>query len=189
MNSNTFTARLIRATNRPTVRKLVADLIRHGETRTGHYTGSGKRTTAHDNTPDVLTALRTMGIEATTGNDAPRGGVTGNWVKLTPKGKQSTAHVRADMKATEQAAAERANNAKDKAQQAAAEQAAQLMADVETLRPFAQARAAEILASKQLAGQAKSDRQQAIMSSIVTEANHSPANFWKTWAIINNVNA
>lgn len=188
MNSQTFTDRLSRATNRPTVRKLVAELVRHGETRTGYYTGRGKRTTANDNTTDVMTALRKMGIEAITGNDAPRGGVGGNYVKLTAKGKRVTAPVRADMKEAEEKAKQAAALAKAKAQQAAAEKEARLLTDIETLRPYAEKRAAEILASKQLTGKEKSERQQAIMSAIVADANHAPADFWRTWTVINNVN-
>jgi hypothetical protein len=188
MNIQTFTDRLKKATS-PSgyVRKMVTEAVRNGRTSTGYYQGGGRYTKAIDQTPYVLTALKKMGIEAISGNDAPRGGIGGNYVKLTAKGMKATAPVRAAMKADDQERKERAAIAHVKAQQAAIERNRQLLSDIETLRPFAEKRAAEILASKQLTGQAKSERQQAIMSAIVAESGHAPIDFWKTWTAINNV--
>lgn len=58
-------------------------LAQNGYVRTGYYTGNGRNTKAVDNTESVRKALKLMRISHAAGNDAPRGGVTGNYVVLT----------------------------------------------------------------------------------------------------------
>lgn len=50
--------------------------------RTGYYTGTGRWSTAVDNTDAVAAILAAHGIRTVRGNDAPRGGVTGAWVRV-----------------------------------------------------------------------------------------------------------
>ena len=51
-----------------------------------YSTGSSwKYSTLHDKREEVARTLRTMGIEYESGNDAPRGGKTGAFIKITTK--------------------------------------------------------------------------------------------------------
>jgi len=58
---------------------------------TCHTSGSGRFTTNIDRTEDTIKILQDAGlkilIDFVVGNDSPRGGKTGNFVKLTTKGK------------------------------------------------------------------------------------------------------
>ena len=58
-------------------------LLDNGRVYTGYYRGSGWRTTAVDYTGEICDQLNKLGIAYTTGNDAPRGGVHGNYVEIT----------------------------------------------------------------------------------------------------------
>lgn len=62
---------------------LFMDLLRDGYARTGYYTGTGRHTRGVDLSFDVKWILDGMGISYESGNDAPRGGVTGNYVQIT----------------------------------------------------------------------------------------------------------
>ena len=59
----------------------------NGETllRPCHTSGSGRFTTNIDCTIDLTDLLTKMGISYEKGNDSPRGGKTGNFVKITTK--------------------------------------------------------------------------------------------------------
>lgn len=48
---------------------------------------------------NLCEALRLIGVDYVTGNDAPRGGATGTFVELTPKGKRQTAELRKELQA------------------------------------------------------------------------------------------
>lgn len=68
------------------------EVIFKGMCRNGYYTGSGRFTKSSVARPEYY--LTAWGIDFETGNDAPRGGVTGIFVKLTKKGqKQVKAYV------------------------------------------------------------------------------------------------
>ena len=54
-------------------------------TRTGYYSGSGRFTTACSFMVDFTSFLDAMKIKYTTGNDAPRGGVSGEYVKISSR--------------------------------------------------------------------------------------------------------
>lgn len=73
--------------NRKHSSKSVCDMLvllgQHGYVRTGHHTGSGRHTKAVDQTNEVCLALKRLQISHAQGNDAPRGGVAGNYVVLT----------------------------------------------------------------------------------------------------------
>ena len=73
--------------NRKHATKSVCDMLvklsQDGYVRTGHYTGSGRHTKAVDQTQEVVMSLKRLQISHAEGNDAPRGGVAGNYVVLT----------------------------------------------------------------------------------------------------------
>jgi hypothetical protein len=50
---------------------------------TGYYLGSGRFTTAHSAMSTVISILNAQGYKFTTRNDSPRGGVSGECVKLS----------------------------------------------------------------------------------------------------------
>ena len=50
-----------------------------------------KGRTLHDNSANLEWGLYALGIDYTTGNDAPRGGKNGYYVKLTAKGRRQVA--------------------------------------------------------------------------------------------------
>lgn len=58
-------------------------LSQQGYAHTGYYQGSGRHTKAIDKTNEVVSALRSLRIAHAQGNDAPRGGVSGNFVIIT----------------------------------------------------------------------------------------------------------
>lgn len=47
---------------------------------------SGRHLNLEDKTKDFTEMLKYLGIDYTTGNDAPRGGAEGFYIELTPKG-------------------------------------------------------------------------------------------------------
>jgi len=51
--------------------------------RTGYYSGSGRFTSAHSARSLVTSILKAQGYKYSTGNDAPKGGITGEYVKLS----------------------------------------------------------------------------------------------------------
>jgi len=74
--------------------KIVLDLIDNtgnsycvfGNTIRPCYTsGSGRFTTNLDYTNNVTSLLDLLGVKYITGNDSPRGGKTGNFIKVTTK--------------------------------------------------------------------------------------------------------
>ena len=64
------------------VHDFLVELRENGHAYTGYYRGHGWRTSATDYTNDVCFQLDKLGIAYETGNDAPRGGVHGNYVKI-----------------------------------------------------------------------------------------------------------
>lgn len=65
------------------VKSLISTILSRGEVRTGYYQGRGRHTKAVDLTYCVTTILDLYDIAYETGNDAPRGGVCGKFVKVT----------------------------------------------------------------------------------------------------------
>ena len=63
----------------------VRSLATNGYLRTGHYTGSGRHSKAVSCMDSVKSELELLGIGYATGNDAPRGGVTGEFIVLTSR--------------------------------------------------------------------------------------------------------
>lgn len=49
----------------------------------GYYSGSGKYTSAHSAEQTVIELLKAGGYKYKTGNDAPKGGITGDFVKVS----------------------------------------------------------------------------------------------------------
>ncbi len=62
---------------------MLKEILRRGFVHTGYYQGSGRHSKAVDLTFTISAYLDKMGIAHETGNDAPRGGVSGNYVKVT----------------------------------------------------------------------------------------------------------
>lgn len=54
-------------------------------TYTGHYSGNGRFTTAHSFGSDFINFLNVFGLKYVTGNDAPRGGASGEFVKISSR--------------------------------------------------------------------------------------------------------
>lgn len=50
---------------------------------TGYYNGSGKWATRASSESTVTNILEAQGYKFTTGNDAPKGGITGDFVKVS----------------------------------------------------------------------------------------------------------
>jgi hypothetical protein len=65
------------------VHDFLVELLENRRVHTGYYRGRGWRTTAVDYTREVCNQLDKLGIAYNTGNDAPRGGVYGNYVEIT----------------------------------------------------------------------------------------------------------
>lgn len=70
--------------------KLIISLVEGGtkstnKLRTCWTSGSGRFTSNLDYTTDTFSALNKMGLPCTKGNDAPRGGQTGNFVEIAPE--------------------------------------------------------------------------------------------------------
>lgn len=63
-------------------RNYLQQLAQDGYARTGHYEGNGRYSRAIDDTQNVCNALRSLHISYAVGNDAPRGGVNGNYVVI-----------------------------------------------------------------------------------------------------------
>lgn len=60
-------------------------MIVGGIIRPCHTSGSGRFTSNLDYTKEVETLLSKMSIKFESGNDSPRGGKTGNWIKILTK--------------------------------------------------------------------------------------------------------
>ena len=60
-------------------------MIWNGLIRPVKNAGSGRFHSYADYTRDITAMLDLLGIRYTTGNDAPRGGKSGNWIKILTK--------------------------------------------------------------------------------------------------------
>lgn len=80
MNATTYAART--KPHRGTVAlQMIQDWIRTGQPiRPCRLTGRGKRTANDDHSARVRSILDALRVKYTTGNDAPRGGLTGQWI-------------------------------------------------------------------------------------------------------------
>ena len=56
-----------------------------GIVRPDYTTGSGRFTKNMQHGPTVMALLQAIGVKFETGNDAPRGGMTGNYIKIKSK--------------------------------------------------------------------------------------------------------
>lgn len=67
-------------------RKNIEALLNGAEmVRTCHTSGSGRFTSNIDSHAATIDGLTKLGLKFTQGNDSPRGGKTGQWVKLAEK--------------------------------------------------------------------------------------------------------
>ncbi len=64
------------------LRGMLQSVLTNGEAKTGYTNGSGRFSSAVDKTGDLCKLLDILGISYVTGNNAPRGGVNGNFVRL-----------------------------------------------------------------------------------------------------------
>ena len=77
-------------TTKGVVSKFVTNAISHcgfndseNKIYTGYYNGSGKWATATSAQHTIVSILKAQGYKFERGNDAPRGGVTGEYVKVS----------------------------------------------------------------------------------------------------------
>ena len=75
--------RISRFSKTSKIHEFLVTLLDNGRVYTGYYRGSGRHTTAIDYTREICNQLDKLGIAYKTGNDAPRGGVHGNYVEIT----------------------------------------------------------------------------------------------------------
>lgn len=61
----------------------LVSILNHGRAVTGGYTGTGSHVRKWICTSDVCRILDSLGIKYQTGNDAPRGGAAGEFVRVT----------------------------------------------------------------------------------------------------------
>lgn len=108
--------------------------------RTCYTTGSGRFISNSDSTKTTIEALTKLGLSFTTGNDAPRGGLTGNWIDLTPESRRRIAPIA-------KAAAERDRIAAEE-RAAALARAAEVEAQAETMKAAARVKLDAILTAK-----------------------------------------
>lgn len=86
----------------------VEKVLLGGRVHGKHYSGSGRYTSVANGTHyTTIEGLRLVGVDFTTGNDAPRGGQCGDYVELSPKGKRQVAEWAAMRKAEIKAADEK----------------------------------------------------------------------------------
>lgn len=71
--------------------KVISFLIRGGRVHPFRWTYSGYRHKLIGDDKHYTDALTAIGIDYTTGNDAPRGGANGFFIELTAKGKRQVA--------------------------------------------------------------------------------------------------
>lgn len=58
---------------------------------------NGRRMTLIDKNLALCEALKLIGVDYVTGNDAPKGGATGDYVELSAKGVRQTAELRKEL--------------------------------------------------------------------------------------------
>ena len=92
MTLTTFNNRTSRLQKNSKGYQMVLELMESHYVRPCHTSGSKRFCTNLDYTSDVLFALDLLkfvkGVDYISGNDAPRGGLTGNFIELTAKGKR-----------------------------------------------------------------------------------------------------
>lgn len=107
------------------------------------------------------------------GNDAPKGGQTGEFHRFTPKVKRLGLKRKIEREQREHSA--RVQIALDSEEEA-------FNNEFETLKPLAMEVKGEIEISKQLTGAKKSEKQSSILKSILEKAGiERSVNFWRMW--------
>ena len=100
MNTATFNARLKSNKINGTARKNVIAMAHGaGRVRTCRTSGSGRFTSNLDSTETTIAALKALGLTFKLGNDAPRGGLTGNWIELDAAGRRKVAPIQKEAQA------------------------------------------------------------------------------------------
>lgn len=64
-----------------------------GTIRPCYTSGSGRFTSNQDHTADTKALLDLVGLKYTSGNDAPRGGATGQWIRISTKIERTSADL------------------------------------------------------------------------------------------------
>lgn len=127
MNTKTFTKRLKVAKIQGNARTYVEMLVEMDvRVYTCHTSGTGRFISNIDSHAATCRALKVLGIGYTQGNDAPRGGKTGQWIELDPKGRKATAPIRKERAATLAAAQAKEQGDKAERERLKAERAQQL---------------------------------------------------------------
>lgn len=120
---------------RPTIKNLVyfAAIKADRTIRPCHYTGSGKRISVVDNGPEVESLLNSLGLGYTTGNDAPRGGKIGDFIRLDDASMKRLAGVRKQVRTEKMISEAKAQAEKQAEQIAASERYAPIVGDHKTV--------------------------------------------------------
>ena len=96
------------ATNYACVNRLLtAALTRDPLIRTCWVSGSGRFTSNQDHHEQTKRMLKALGLGYTEGNDSPRGGLTGQWIKLDARAMRLLQGVRDEAEAKRQRLADR----------------------------------------------------------------------------------
>ena len=65
----------------------------NGIVRPCYTSGRGRFTSNQDHAADTKALLDLLGLKYTSGNDAPRGGATGQWIKVSTKIERTSADL------------------------------------------------------------------------------------------------
>ena len=68
----------------------VIDILLHPDRKFRPFCWGYKFRSLHDRSSNVAEGLKAIGIDFEEGNDAPRGGLNGNYIVLTSKGKRQS---------------------------------------------------------------------------------------------------
>jgi len=112
MTEQTIRTRLRRsgwsATNYACVNRLLTAALTHEPLiRTCWVSGSGRYTSNQDHHSQTKRMLDALGLGYTEGNDSPRGGLTGQWIKLDARAMRLLQGVRDEAEAKRQRLADR----------------------------------------------------------------------------------
>ena len=106
MKASTISARLAKryTGSKSTIAyRIVKDIIngtndtftirKDGTIRPCYTSGTGRFTSNQDHTASTMELLNLIGLKYTSGNDAPRGGATGQWIKVATKIERHSANL------------------------------------------------------------------------------------------------
>lgn len=180
-----------------TTKDMLISLINAGSIRTGYYQGSGRHTKAVDNTAMVIVYAKKAGLIIETYNDAPRGGVAGNVVKLVDdRRKNKLVWANIAKKQAEKAAAKLEYDNRKSAEAIAAKESNQAIIDeaaflIETAASKGEYLDGFFTSSTKLSGPEKSNFYASRMKALleITGKEKVVTDFWKVFKMIGKLTA